>query len=116
MKDRAIVSFVEDKSFLIIEIHNLYKSCLKSKVKNNTDLVICAPKSIWNKLPKDDFVIYLDTESVRNNCTINKNKNCVDIWQGYHFVNSISCLDQHKDFLSKYKYILHPSRFKTPKK
>jgi len=106
MKRRAIVSFVEDKTYLIIEIHHLYKSFLISKLKDNTDLVICAPKAIWNKLPKDEFIVFLDTESVSDICSGVKNENCNLVWQGYHFVNSISCLVQHIDFLSKYKYIL----------
>jgi hypothetical protein len=107
MKERAIVTFVEDKTYLIIEIYNLYKSCLISNITNNTDFIICAPKEIWNKLPKDNsFIIFLDTNSVSNNCSSTVNKNCNLAWQGYHFVNSISCLAQHKDFLSKYKYIL----------
>ena len=73
MKKRAIVSYVEDKSFLIIEAHNLYKSCLESKLKDNTDLIFCAPKNMWDKLPKDEsFVIYLDTNSISENCELKK--------------------------------------------
>ena len=107
MKKRAIVSYVEDKSFLIIEAHNLYKSCLESKLKDNTDLIFCAPKNMWDKLPKDEsFVIYLDTNSISENCELKKDKYCELLWQGYHFVNSISCLVKNKEYLSKYKYIL----------
>lgn len=102
MKTRAIVTFVEDKNFLIVEIFNLYKSCLVSKVNTNTDLIICAPESMWDKLPQDSFVILLPTESIsKDNCT-----SCNIIWQGYHFVNSIHCLVEHKEYLSKYQYIL----------
>jgi hypothetical protein len=107
MKERAIVTFVEDKIFLIIEIFNLYSSCLISEIKENTDLIICAPKSMWHKLPKDDsFIIYLDTNSISENCDSKEDKNCNLAWKGYHFVNSISCLVIHEKFLSRYKYIL----------
>lgn len=107
MKDRAIVIFVEDKTYLIIEVYNLYKSCLTSNITNNTDFIICAPKEMWGKLPHDNsFIIFLDTDSVSDNCGSTVNKYCNLIWQGYHFVNSISCLAQHREFLSRYKYIL----------
>lgn len=105
MKERAIVSYVEDKPFLIIEAHNLYKSCIESNIQNNTDLVFCAPKYIWKKLPKDKFVIYLETNS--DSCNCDKNDEYCDLsWQGYHFVNSISCLAKNKEYLRKYNYIL----------
>jgi len=102
MKRRAIVCFVEDKNFLLIEIFNLYKSCIVSEIYHNTDLIICSPKSIWKKLPQDpSFVIFLDSDSISNDCT-----SCDVFWKGYHFVNSINCLVTNRDVLSKYEYIL----------
>jgi len=105
MKERALVTFIEDKEFLLAEVRNLYKSCRAAGITHNSDLVICAPKNIWHKLPTDDFVVMLASDSISDgNCS---GAPCYDnVFKDYHFINSIHCLVEHADFLKQYKFIL----------
>lgn len=103
-KRRCIISFIDNKNNLILEMYYLYESFLETKLYENTDLILCGPKAISDLIPKHDSVIYLETESITENCKDSKYK----VFENYHFINSISCICLNKDFLinKKYEYML----------
>jgi hypothetical protein len=103
MKIRCIITFVENKKNLLIDILNMYESFKESKIYENTDLIICAPKSVWYLLPKTDpNVIIIETNSISDSNSHDKT------FLNYHYVNSISCITLNQDWLlkSNYEYIL----------
>jgi hypothetical protein len=103
-KIRCIISFIDNKNHLLIEMYYLFECFMECKLYENTDLIFCGPPEISNLVPVHDSVIYLPTQSISENCKDEKYK----MFNGYHFINSISCIVLNKDYLlnKNYKYML----------
>lgn len=101
---RCIISFIDNKNYLLLEMYYLFESFIESKLYENSDLILCGPKEIKNLVPEHPCVFYLENKSISENCNDNEYK----AFKDYHFINSISCIILNKEWLlnKNYEYML----------
>lgn len=92
-KRRAVVVYLENKVSLLRQFKYLYKSFKISNMDTDTDLVVFTDDT---SIPLPD-----DVKSYRF-----KSISLSGEFKDYHFINSVACIAENGELLSKYEYIL----------